>query len=272
MYASPSLLAPFSGLTLVWVIVFSKSLTNESATLNQMLAAGLIVIGEIVVTLSGDHTSSDRLTVASFYEVYGNQSIVTYQCMMIGVMCIIFLGIQRGSPMVSKLAFGASGGTISGMLLYVKDATSMVQTEGFANVEIWILISLASFVAISGLILLTACMKRYDATYTASMFICSFVFSASIMSIIRFDTIANIESNWSLAFYCLGLLILLMGIVILVAETGDGSGKCLVRSGGCCWRSAENPLLGVGMIELMEHVDAGDDDDDNDEEAADSRQ
>ena len=54
-FASPSLLAPFSGLTLVWVILFSKPMTGDLPNRTQVLAATMIIIGEIIVTLAGDH-------------------------------------------------------------------------------------------------------------------------------------------------------------------------------------------------------------------------
>jgi hypothetical protein len=44
--ASPSLLAPFSGLTLVWVILFSKQMTGDLPNQTQILAAVMIIIGE----------------------------------------------------------------------------------------------------------------------------------------------------------------------------------------------------------------------------------
>jgi hypothetical protein len=42
-YASPSILAPFSGLTLVWIILFSEMLIGEKPLPKQMAAAALII-------------------------------------------------------------------------------------------------------------------------------------------------------------------------------------------------------------------------------------
>lgn len=62
-YASPSILAPFSGLTLVWIILFSEFLVGERPTQRQVAAAVLIVIGEVVVAVFGDHTNDDGVSV-----------------------------------------------------------------------------------------------------------------------------------------------------------------------------------------------------------------
>ena len=62
-YASPSILAPFSGLTLVWVIVFSYPALNEIPSRQQIIAAILIIVGEVIVALFGDHTNDSGVTV-----------------------------------------------------------------------------------------------------------------------------------------------------------------------------------------------------------------
>ena len=62
-FASPSILAPFSGLTLVWIILFSEALIGERPTPMQVMAALMIVLGEVVVALYGDHTNDSGLTV-----------------------------------------------------------------------------------------------------------------------------------------------------------------------------------------------------------------
>jgi hypothetical protein len=62
-YASPSILAPFSGLTLVWVILFSPLVNNEKPSSRQILACCLIISGEVIVATFGDHTNDEDVTV-----------------------------------------------------------------------------------------------------------------------------------------------------------------------------------------------------------------
>ena len=56
-YANPSILAPFSGLTLVWIICFSGMILNEFPNKRQKVACALIVTGEVIVALFGDHVN-----------------------------------------------------------------------------------------------------------------------------------------------------------------------------------------------------------------------
>lgn len=54
-YANPSILAPFSGLTLVWIILFSHTVLDEYPGRRQKIACALIVAGEVLVAFFGDH-------------------------------------------------------------------------------------------------------------------------------------------------------------------------------------------------------------------------
>lgn len=63
-YASPSILAPFSGLTLVWVILFSGLVNGEKPSYSQKVASFLIIAGEVIVAVFGDHTNDKGDTVA----------------------------------------------------------------------------------------------------------------------------------------------------------------------------------------------------------------
>ena len=62
-YATPSTLAPFAGLTLVWIILFLESFTSEKPQKKQIIAAGLIILGQIIVSIFGDHTNDDAITL-----------------------------------------------------------------------------------------------------------------------------------------------------------------------------------------------------------------
>lgn len=62
-YASPSILAPFSGLTLVWIILLSDFMIQEPASPLQMISASLIVVGEVIISIYGDHTNGRGATI-----------------------------------------------------------------------------------------------------------------------------------------------------------------------------------------------------------------
>ena len=62
-FASPSILAPFSGLTLVWIVLLSKTIIHEAPSRSQVIAAGLVIMGEVLVGAFGDHKNDDAVTL-----------------------------------------------------------------------------------------------------------------------------------------------------------------------------------------------------------------
>lgn len=62
-YANPSILAPFSGLTLVWVVLFSGYAIGEPASSRQKVACALIILGQVMVAAFGDHSNKSDVTV-----------------------------------------------------------------------------------------------------------------------------------------------------------------------------------------------------------------
>lgn len=85
----------------------------------------------------------------------------------------------------------------------------------------YLFVCLAAITAFGGLLILTACMKRYDATYSAASFVGSFVVSASIMSATHYNTFNYLKSIWNYMLYPTGLVVLMVGVCILVRESKD---------------------------------------------------
>jgi hypothetical protein len=56
-YVSPSIGAPFAGLTMAWILLLSGPLLKEYPTFIQWIACTLIVFGEVLIALFGDHTN-----------------------------------------------------------------------------------------------------------------------------------------------------------------------------------------------------------------------
>jgi hypothetical protein len=84
--------------------------------------------------------------------------------------------------------------------------------------------TLAAATSFTGLLFLTACMKKFDATFSSAMFVGSFVVSASIMSAVHYSTFQALEGIINYIMYPLGLLVLMAGVAILLQNTSSGGG------------------------------------------------
>jgi hypothetical protein len=131
------------------------------------------------------------------------------------------------SDIVRRFAWGVSGGSITGFQNFLKDALAIVKatSSNSSPDRPWMLLSglivMAILTAFGGLLLLTACMKRYDATYSAAMFVGSFVIMASIMSAVHYNTLQHLDGFVNRIFYPVGLAILMSGVYMLIGTTSS---------------------------------------------------
>jgi hypothetical protein len=168
------------------------------------------------------------------------------------VMLLVYWIWFSKSPILRRFAWGSCGGAIIGMQNFLKDSLTIHKAIPHDGSYPWCFFLFAFLVAASaffGLLILTACMKRYDATFSAASFVGSFVgkkpsclilctnssivvlmiavhpnlkkVSASIMSAAHYNTFALLETVWNYILYPVGLLVLMLGVFILVRESRD---------------------------------------------------
>jgi len=216
--------APFSGLTLVWIVLLSQPLIGERPTRTQIVAACLIVLGQVLIAVFGDHTNDEGVTLREVKESYLYPPFLTY---LVGLglwMLLLVYWIRFGvNPTLKRFSWGVAGGSITGLQNFLKDGLTIlkaVDAEEDASLPWYfpLMLVLAAVSAFGGLLFLTACMKRYDATYSSAMFVGSFVVSASIMSAAHYATFSHMSTLWNWVFYPFGLMVLMAGVWILVHE------------------------------------------------------
>lgn len=221
-YASPSITAPFSGLTLVWIVLFSELLVGEKPSPKQIMAAALIMFGEVVVAVFGDHTNDQGVTLATLEESYREPGFIVYLvAITLWMVLLVYLIKFSNSLVVQRFVWGVSGGSMTGIQNFMKDSLTMVKANEGIPWYFPVFILLAIGMAFGGLLFLSASMKRYDVTYSSSMFVGSYVVSASLMSAAHYHTFANLNSFVNYVLYPLGLLILMAGVWVLVKEAGE---------------------------------------------------
>lgn len=150
-------------------------------------------------------------------------------------MLLLAYWMRNGTATLKRFAWGVAGGSITGLQNFLKDALTITKSKSEPQEDhlastpyvglLTLFIILAVFAAFGGLVLLTACMKRYDVTYSAAMFVGSFVLSASIMSVIHYDTFAHLSSVSNYIMYPTGLVILIGGVYMLVQESKECNGE-----------------------------------------------
>ena len=142
------------------------------------------------------------------------------------VLMIYWINYSENSNL-RRFAWGCSGGAITGAQNFLKDSLTIfkaIDPQQKPPILLYPLILLAAITAFVGLLLLTACMKRYDATYSAAAFVGSFVVSASVMAAVHYNTFAQLDGIVNLILYPSGIIVLMFGVFLLVRES-NGSGE-----------------------------------------------
>lgn len=246
-YASPSIVAPFSGLDLVWVILLSSTFVGEDPTLLQIVAASLIVAGEVIVAIFGDHTNDQTgISLHELEQSYQDPAFLMYLVVFALWMVVTFRWMNHAhAPSLQRFAWGVAGGSVTGLQNFVKDLLTLLKAGSNVNhlhqhdenedvsllwwrwrFYVGSLALLSVMTAVVGLLLLTACMKRYNATFSSAMFVGSFVLNSSIMSAIHYHTFSNLSSTIDWILYPVGLAILMGGVGILLFVSDDESDEC----------------------------------------------
>lgn len=155
------------------------------------------------------------------------------------ILALARIILYSPSDACRRFAWGVSGGSVTGFQNFLKDALTVFKAsaQNKSNVDttpqqprpyglLALLVGLSAATAFGGLLLLTSCMKRYDATYSSAMFVGSFVIMASVMSVVHYDTLNHLDGVINLVLYPIGLCILMLGVYILTGTnaTVDSSG------------------------------------------------
>ena len=235
-YASPSILSPLGGLSLVFMVLLSEPMIGESASSSSMQLGGaaLIVAGECVLALFGDHTNDLVLTMSDIREQYTEYAFVTYFVGLSIWMMMVAWWVRWGNPTWQRFAWGIAAGSMSGSNPFLKDgmavlagmmtnattATTSSNNDALRSIGFYVLILLAGIIPLSSLILSLECMKRYNATYSAACHLASMTVSATLMSMARYHTWDHLSNSYAL-LYPFGLVVLLVGCIVLAMEDDD---------------------------------------------------
>lgn len=157
---------------------------------------------------------------------YGSPATISYfSCLAAYLLFLWYLIAKSKCPKWQRFAWGSCGGAITGPQNFIKDSlTTLKAVLTTPGVKIpWffpLLIVLACLTAFVGLLFFTAAMKRYNATYCAAAYVGSYVMSASINSIMHYNTFASLPGTLHDIMYPFGLFVLMMGVYLLEA-TGE---------------------------------------------------
>lgn len=186
--APQTLLAPLSGLDVMWNLLLVPYTLHERPTRRQAMGCVLIVVGTALTAISGPHTE-EPYSVERMRHQLLTMDALTYVAVEIGLLAAGFLFMSRRPHGCKRrgLVLGLVAGGIGGNLFCMKATASLIQATWQGGVEycaaVWLnplpLAVLASAVVIGlgSAFLLAQAMREYEATMMVATYEGAFVIS-----------------------------------------------------------------------------------------------
>ena len=92
------------------------------------MAAALIIIGEVVVAVFGDHTNDEGVTVQDVKESYREPAMILYFFGVAAWMVTMVYWIRHGKGFAKRFAWGVSGALIYFVLSFVFKIEAITNT------------------------------------------------------------------------------------------------------------------------------------------------
>ncbi|CAH0515562.1 unnamed protein product [Peronospora belbahrii] len=130
-YAAQSILAPMAGFSVVWNIVLSPYLLHETLSANDVTGSAVILVGCILVGISGSHDTPTHHS-AELFGLFQSRIFVEYAIFVVCIAVVLAWVICSYSTQSGwrRFAFGALSGLIGGNLFFLKASVELLAEGG----------------------------------------------------------------------------------------------------------------------------------------------
>lgn len=248
-FASQSLLAPLSGITLLLNAVFAPLVLKEKVTRQDLVASVLIAVGAAITTVFGAHTQT-QYTVPTLYILFARPEWIFFQVLAnVGVVTLwlaVRLALAERTRFPSlRLLLKNNLAYLLAVLVALSGAQQMVFTktvselilesfEGnmqFTYLLTYVLIGLAIWMAVFQIGYLNKGLELFDAVYFLPLYNAALIVLCIVVGGVYFDEVAHV--TWlQIALFVLGVLICVGGVFLLKKRPAaiDGAKAALIAS------------------------------------------
>ncbi|GAB9468291.1 hypothetical protein Gpo141_00005611 [Globisporangium polare] len=223
-YAAQSILAPMAGFSVVWNIILSPYVLNEKLSVHDLKGTAVILVGCMMVGLSGSHVTPKHES-AEIFALFTGGIFIRYAIAAIaGAIGLVY--IICNTPRESgwrRFAYGALSGLIGGNLFFLKASVELL-TEGgavWSYAETYLIIIAALSSAGGGIYVLDLGLREYDALYLVAIYQAFLILIGSISGVIFFHENAGMNSWWQSCLYPLSIVTTVAGVIVLSDKQTD---------------------------------------------------
>jgi len=240
-FAPQSLIAPFTGLDVVWNAALAPYVLKETLTTTRVLACTLIFCGTLLSGVFGSHDEG-TYTIETLEDKLVDWRVVIYLVSFAAWVAfnVAFPMRRPKGDIMRGASLGLTAGTIAGNMFCVKVTIELIEgliREG--DWSIWthwlpyVMIAGAAFFALSNLYFMTKGLMEYEALFMVTVYegsnIVVNVLSASVILL----ELEDLEI-WQLVGFliCVGAVIAGM-VVVCVGEAKAKDEEAAAKSGDC---------------------------------------
>mmetsp|Transcript_14404 Transcript_14404/g.36857 ORF Transcript_14404/g.36857 Transcript_14404/m.36857 type:complete len:403 (-) Transcript_14404:86-1294(-) len=230
-FAPQGIIAPLSGLDVVWNTLSAPCTLGESLNATLVFGCFLIASGATATSFFGSHDDKE-FSPEMLKDVFLRWQVLAY---LVALMLWLAFNITVLMPRsaapkgqqfltgdkIRGLSLGMTAGSIAGNMFCVKAFVELVQASiQHGKAEYWadwlpyVLLVGAVFFATSNLYFLTKAMREYEALFMGAVFEGSIITAACISGAIVFDELKGLEI-WQALLYWLSLVLIVAGIAVV---------------------------------------------------------
>eukprot|EP00440_Ansanella_granifera_P004054 gb/GFBE01004400.1/.p1 GENE.gb/GFBE01004400.1/~~gb/GFBE01004400.1/.p1 ORF type:complete len:361 (+),score=66.03 gb/GFBE01004400.1/:1-1083(+) len=229
--APASVIAPVTGMDIVWNTVMAPCSLNEELTSRRLLSSMIIFLTATASVLFRQINEVDWTAQHVLHTMLQTRTMLYAICFVAWYLLnvCVFMKYERGSP-VRGFSLGATAGTLAGNMWCTK-ITAVLTEQCFSgdcaawhHWISWVMLVGAVFFSTSNLYYISRGMQQYEALFMVTVYMGSNIVTNCVSAIV---VLAEMDSApwWKLGGYTLCILGMMAGMVLLTEGEKEPSAR-----------------------------------------------
>jgi len=213
-FASPTLLTPLAGTTLVWNVILAHVVLKEHLTVYAVGGSGVALLGCILVGIFGPKDDPKFEDYDEVMQLWGRKTFHIYAVCQAILLTLFGTLISVGSSFIRGVCYALISGTFSGLFFSLKCSVELIRIGATHYFVTYIIILSAAATPLIGIIVLYFGLKEYDALILLPIYHAALVLTGTTSSAIFFKDLEGLKFYRAIIF-SIAIGIIIIGAVIV---------------------------------------------------------
>jgi len=213
-FASPTLLTPLAGTTLVWNVILAHFILKEQLTIYAVAGSGIALVGCVLVGIFGPKEDPTFTDYDEVMDLWNRKTFHIYAFCLLVVVSFLAMLMKVGTHHVRGMCYALVAGTFSGLFFSLKCSVELVRIGATRHFFTYLIILSAAATPLIGIIILYVGLKEYDALVLLPMYHAALVLTGTTSSAIFFKDLEGLNLVRAIVFST-AIVIILIGAVVV---------------------------------------------------------